>query len=146
MGKGNPRRPSTEGSRWDDTQPAFSPDGKQIAFRSERDGGGIFVLGIAGGPPRRLTDFGYNPAWSPDGKEIALATEGVEDPGSRKTNSDLWRVAVATGAKRPIVGSADAVQPSWSPHGQRIAYWGLPPGSAERVLLTVPPAAVSRPG
>jgi Tol biopolymer transport system component len=137
VGEGSPKD-LTEGSRWDDTQPAFSPDGRQIAFRSERDGGGIFVLGIAGGPPRRLTDFGYNPAWSPDGKAVAVATEGVEDPGSRKSNSDLWRVAVATGVKRRIVGNADAVQPSWSPHGQRIAYWGLPPGSAERVLWTVP--------
>ncbi|MEA2694775.1 MAG: eukaryotic-like serine/threonine-protein kinase [Acidobacteriota bacterium] len=139
VGEGSPQD-LTAGSRWDDTQPAFSPDGRRIAFRSERDGGGIFLLEIAGGPVRRLTEFGYNPAWSPDGGEIAVATEGVEDPGSRKSNSDLWRVAVATGAKRRIVGGADAVQPSWSPHGERIAYWGLPPGSAERVLFTVPAA------
>jgi Tol biopolymer transport system component len=137
VGEGNPRDLSAA-SPGDDTQPAFSPEGRRIAFRSERDGGGIFVMGSAGGAVRRLTRFGYNPAWSPDGREIALATEGVEDPGFRQTNSDLWRVEVATGERRLVVGGADAVQPSWSPHGRRIAFWGLPPGSADRVLWTVP--------
>jgi eukaryotic-like serine/threonine-protein kinase len=37
----------------------------------------------------------------------------------------VWAVDVATGAKRPIVRSQDAVQPSWSPHGRRIAFWGV---------------------
>ena len=41
----------TEHSPADDTQPAFSPDGKQIAFRSERDGGGIFLMGATGESP-----------------------------------------------------------------------------------------------
>ena len=59
------------------TQPAYSPDGKRIAFRSERDGGGIFIMGASGESVMRLTDFGYNPSWSPDGKEIVCAMEGV---------------------------------------------------------------------
>ena len=43
-----------------DSEPAFSPDGSQIAFRSERDGGGLFVMGATGESPRRLTDMGHN--------------------------------------------------------------------------------------
>jgi hypothetical protein len=38
----------TRDSAFDDTQPAFSPDSAHVAFRSERDGGGIFVMGATG--------------------------------------------------------------------------------------------------
>jgi eukaryotic-like serine/threonine-protein kinase len=136
VGENNPVN-LTPDSWEDDTQPAFSPDGQQIVFRSEREGGGLFVMSGTGKAVRRLTDSGYNPAWSPDGREIAFATEGVAGPLERKLDSQLWVVNAATGDKR-LVGSDDAVQPSWSPHGRRIAYWGLPPGSARRILWTIP--------
>ena len=136
VGGSNPRN-LTADSGFDDSQPAFSPDGQQIAFRSEREGGGLFVMGATGESVRRLTDAGYNPAWSPDGWKIAFATEGVEDPLERRTESQLWTVNLATGEKRLLV-KGDAVQPSWSPRGQRIAYWGLPADSSERILWTVP--------
>jgi serine/threonine protein kinase/Tol biopolymer transport system component len=127
----------TPDSPMNDTQPAFSPDGKTVAFRSERDGGGIFLMGATGESARRLTDFGYNPAWSPDGRQLLVATEGISNPQSRKTRSQIWRVEVATGARR-LLSPGDAVQPSWSPNGSRIAYWGIPTGSAERALWTIP--------
>ncbi|HKV09793.1 MAG TPA: protein kinase [Thermoanaerobaculia bacterium] len=135
VGGSNPRN-LTADSAFDDSQPAFSPDGQQIAFRSEREGGGLFVMGATGESVRRLTDTGYNPAWSPDGTKIAFATEGVEDPLERRTDSQLWTLSLTSGEKRLLV-KGDAVQPSWSPHGQRIAYWGLPPDSSERILWTV---------
>jgi serine/threonine protein kinase/dipeptidyl aminopeptidase/acylaminoacyl peptidase len=128
----------TADSPQDDTQPAFSPDGKQIAFRSERDGGGIFLMGATGESVRRLTDFGYNPAWSPDGKEIAVATEGVSDPRVRGTSSRIWRVDVNTGERHPVPVQGDAVQPSWSPSGDRLAYWGVFRPGSHRVIWTVP--------
>jgi Tol biopolymer transport system component len=67
----------------DDIQPAFSPDGEQIAFRCEREGGGIFVMGATGESVRRRTNFGFNPAWSPDGKEIVFGTAIAWGPYSR---------------------------------------------------------------
>jgi Tol biopolymer transport system component len=112
----------TRDSAADDTQPAFSPDGERIAFRSERDGGGIFVMGRTGESVRRVTDAGYNPAWSPDGTKILYATDHAENLLNRGYVSELWTVVVATGEKRRIF-AGDAVQPSWSPHGQRIAFW-----------------------
>ena len=127
----------TEDSPVADTQPAFSPDGKQIAFRSERDGGGLFLMGATGESVRRLTDDGYNPAWSPDGSEIVYALEPVDDPLRRSIVSQLWRVRVADGVRRQIA-AGDAVQPSWSPHDRRIAYWGIPEGSTRRVISTIP--------
>ncbi len=72
-----------------DTAPAYSPDGERIAFRSERDGGGIFVMGSTGESVKRLTDFGYDPAWSPDGKQIVFSTHSGQDPYSRPGEGHL---------------------------------------------------------
>jgi Tol biopolymer transport system component len=123
----------------DDTEPAYSPDGRWIAFRSERQGGGIFLMENTGGPARRVTTFGFNPAWSPDGKEIAVGEEDVTDPGKRIQESRIWRVDVASG-RRTRVTEADSVQPSWSPSGARLAYWGLARGSSRPRISTVPAA------
>jgi Tol biopolymer transport system component len=119
----------------DDTQPAFSPDGEQIAFRSERKGGGIFVMGATGESVRRLTDFGFNPAWSPDGKEIVFSTAPAWDPAARiALDSQLWVVNASSVKKRMLTKSdvtQDAVQPNWSPHGYRIAYWAVRGGQRD---------------
>ena len=133
---GNPINLTAE-SPADDVQPAYSPDGQQIAFRSEREGGGIFLMGATGESVRRLTDFGFNPAWSPDGREIAVATENAHDPAVRLSFSRIFRIDVVTGARRPLA-VPDGVQPSWSPHGSRIAYWGLAQPGARRAIWTVP--------
>lgn len=137
---GNNPRNLTEDSQSDDTQPAFSPDGNQIAFRSERDRGGIFVMGTSGEPAQRLTDFGYFPAWSPDGREVAVSTEMYSDPNVRTLKqSAAWIVNVSTGEKRQLTDekTGDAVQPQWSPSGARIAYWGKHKGG-QRDLWTIP--------
>ena len=119
-----------------DSQPAISPDGHEIVFRSEREGGGIFLMGLMGESVRRVTGFGFNPAWSPDGKEILCATEGINTPLIRRHPSQIYRVDLVTGRRR-LVHTGDAVQPSWSPNGLRIAYWGASP-SGQRVIWNVP--------
>ncbi len=132
----------------DDTQPAFSPDGRQIAFRSDRAGGGVFVMRSDGSRVRRLADAGYNPAWSPDGREILFADEGIARPEDRTgTVSQLWAVEVATGRKR-LVRNEDAVRPQWSPNGRQIAFWArdveghrdlwtMPAGGGQPVRITI---------
>jgi len=113
----------TKESTAEDTQPAFSPDGERVAFRSERDGGGIFVMGATGENVKRVTDSGYNPAWSPDGSEIVYASSTSDI--QHQLRSQLFVVNVSTGEKRLITPKVDyAMQPHWSPHGYRIAYWG----------------------
>jgi Tol biopolymer transport system component len=124
----------TKDSPADDDEPAVSPDGEQIAFRSSREGGGIWVMGIGGEGAHRVTPVGetaaFNPAWSPDGKEIAYATENVQlTPLNGEHPSELRIVNAGTGRVRKI-GVPDAVQPNWSPHGRRIAYWARPWPSA----------------
>ena len=44
-----------------DVAPVFSPDGERIAFDSEREGGGIFVMGATGESPRRVASRGHAP-------------------------------------------------------------------------------------
>jgi Tol biopolymer transport system component len=128
----------TEDSPADDVQPAFSPDGRQIAFRSSREDGGLFVMGSTGESARRLTTFGWNPAWAPDGKKLVFAAEPISrNPFDRPTKSALWTVDVASGELTRI-SEGDAVQPSWSPGEGRIAYWGLVEGGAQRDLFTIP--------
>ncbi|MGH9844169.1 MAG: protein kinase domain-containing protein, partial [Blastocatellia bacterium] len=120
----------------DDTQPAFSPDGEQIVFRSDRDGGGIFVMGATGENVRRLANHGHNPAWSPDGQEIAYSKGSFARPSERGNfPGPLFVAKVATGETRQVT-ETDAVQPNWSPHGDRIAYWGVQRGG-QRDIWTV---------
>ncbi len=127
----------TKDSIADDTQPVFSPDGEQIAFRSDRDGGGIFVMGATGENVKRITESGYNPAWSPDGREIVFAST-IADPGSRlSSQSRLFTANITTGEKRPVTPQTGiAVQPQWSPHGYRIAYWAQVQGRLN--IWTIP--------
>lgn len=48
----------------DDHQPAFSPGGARIAFRSERDGGGIYIMPALAGKQRLLVQNGVRPRFS----------------------------------------------------------------------------------
>ncbi|MBI3424940.1 MAG: PD40 domain-containing protein [Acidobacteria bacterium] len=128
----------TEGTASVELQPAYSPDGTQIAFRSNRNGGGIFVMNSDGGNVTQLSNTGFNPAWSPDGREVALADDNIWDYEGRNTYpsaSRLWAVNLTTHASR-VISAHDAVQPNWSPHGQRLAFWGEQKGG-HRDIWTV---------
>jgi Tol biopolymer transport system component/tRNA A-37 threonylcarbamoyl transferase component Bud32 len=146
----------TADSPADDDEPAASPDGERIAFRSSREGGGIWVMGRTGEGVRRVTppdvSIAFNPAWSPEGTEIAYTTENVQlTPMNGEGVSSLWIVNVNTSRQRKLdVG--DAMQASWSPHGQRIAFVsrhqvfggsGTAAGTGWMKICTVPAAGGS---
>jgi Tol biopolymer transport system component len=123
IGGSNPQNLTTDANA-DDWQPAFSPDGEQIAFRSNRSGGGLFLMGATGESIKQLTNLGYNPAWSPDGKEIVFSTMRFLDPMSRGNDGEIWAVNISNGEKRQIKTGIDSLQPQFSPNGKRLAFWG----------------------
>ncbi|MGY1815357.1 S9 family peptidase [Blastococcus sp. SYSU D00820] len=86
-----PARPLTSGGR--DTAPAFSPDGRWLAFLGTPDGGRpqVHVLPTAGGAPRRLTDCPLGagaPVWAPDSRRLAWVAR-VPEPGRYGTDPDV---------------------------------------------------------
>ena len=87
------RRLTQEGNR--NVFPAWSPDGRRLAFASDRSGTPqIWVMDADGGNPTQLTTDGANycPAWSPDGKRLAFAS-------SRTGRTEIW-VMESDGSKQ----------------------------------------------
>ncbi|HXB55650.1 MAG TPA: S9 family peptidase [Vicinamibacteria bacterium] len=125
----------------DKRHPRWSPDGRSLAFLTDRDGHAqIHVLDTLGGPPHVVVALSRSVEsfeWSPDGKEIAfLAVEPQPpaQPGSRKlpvvASEDieyqrLWIVDIATGSIRQLrAGAKHVVQFAFSPKGDLLASLG----------------------
>ncbi len=111
----------------DELWPAYSPDGKQIAYNVE--GGGIFVVGATGESPRRVTSTGAQPSWSPDGTQIVFGAGEGNSAYYTQGGSTLSIVSSSGGAPRPLEATipraTSKLQPSWSPSGARIAFWAV---------------------
>ena len=100
-----------------DSAPAWSPDGKEIAFASNRDGGGIFLIRPDGTNIRRISSATRSraPEWSPDGKELVFeAVDGLHIV-SATGEGERRLIRVRTSAERGL-------SPAWSPDGKQIAF------------------------
>ncbi len=125
MSGGNPLRLTQDPA--DDWFPDFSPDGTRIAFRSTRDGGGIYMVDTLGGGERRVADQGTQPRFSPDGSLIAyVRVPGDMDPA-------LWKLCLVSpkgGPPRvfqPAYAAGFGTQgggPVWAPDGRHILFSG----------------------
>src|SRR5438128_6802042 len=97
-------------------RPVWSPDGKRIAFQTNRDGPyHIYVMDADGGNVRQLTSGDADdrhPTWSPDGKQLAI------DSGDQ-TNREIWTIDVGSRQRTQITKLGGIASfPSWSPNGK----------------------------
>jgi len=120
--------------RWRNTRPQFSPDGRQIAFGSDRGGlqGAIWVMRADGSSPRRLTKpvlRAFWPDWSPSGDRILFSDNCCVQRSNLYTiRPDGSGLTKLTAVKAP---SVNATFPSYSPDGTEISLFydkGCPDG------------------
>lgn len=116
-----------------ESRPRYSPDGKRLAFVSDRSGGGdIYILDLATGALQQLTfDDGLDrlDAWSRDGEWVYFSSTGRDIAGM----NDLFRVRASGGT--PMAVSADRYTGEFfaapSPDGQRVAFSARGNGAAQ---------------
>lgn len=118
--------------------PAWSPDGSQIAFVGQD--AGLYVMRFEDDNPHLVVDRGFvalHPTWSPDGSRIAFAAPS-NAVGSLR-NYDIWIVDVAGGPPTNVTHttSASELDPAWSPDGSRLLFSGSTPSGS--MLMTVAP-------
>jgi Tol biopolymer transport system component/DNA-binding winged helix-turn-helix (wHTH) protein len=107
-----------------DCAPAVSPDGQTVAFNRRGSAGGIYLVPMTGGEPKRVTvehdSFCERIAWMPDGRALVFSSSG----GAPESNSSsLWRVSASGGTPdRLPVGGDSAANPTISTRGNRLAY------------------------
>lgn len=133
--------------------PAWSPDGKWIAFVSNRSrprneaAAEIYVMRANGSGLRRVTRnrfVDFQPAWAPDGRRLVFQSTTASGGGVAVINVN------GTGFRRLTRGNLDA-GPAWSPDGRTIVYapgagtpesrgiWLMNPDGTNRRQLTFPP-------
>jgi Tol biopolymer transport system component/imidazolonepropionase-like amidohydrolase len=128
---------------YDARMPAWSPDGKRIAFQAYySDGWDIWTINPDGTGLQQVTSGPFDdrePHWSPDGTRIAFSSD-------RAGNYDLWVLTLASGdLRRLTTNPANDSMPAWSPNGSEIAfisdraergvYSRAVEGGAERLLV-----------
>src|SRR5436190_484328 len=130
----------TSGDDWNDSDPQWSPDGKKIAFVSDRTGKAfdesrntdVWVIDAAGGPLTKISDHAEadnSPRWSPDGQTIAF-TSATEERGHPK----IWLAPASGGSRsRQAVDGLDLIPAAlrWAEGGKAMYFESGVKGTTE---------------
>ena len=140
------RRRLTSNTEGTDHAPAFSPDGKLLAFASCASGVvqcdvKVMTLGKRYGDiglPRQVTDqrsFIRGVTWSSDGRSLVYAA-GISRGGNQPTS--LWRISLNPPGmpERIDLGGSAARHPALSPSGDMLAYTRFDPGNWHLMLIS----------
>jgi TolB protein len=136
---GGPVRKLTRAVGGEAAAPAWSPDGKLIAYDYRRpgfDSREIWVVGVDGNHPRLVTKLpavSRLPSWSPDGKRIAFQSN------LRGGHDEIYTIGLdGRGLRRETRSAIDTIDSAWSPNGKEIAF------SREGAIWTVDRAGHER--
>jgi tricorn protease len=113
-----------------DTAPIWSPDGKLIAFASDRFGHyNVFLVSVEGGPTRRLTSYATDEiptGFTPDGKYVVFSAHRMQSAKSSQfpthALSELYKVSIEEGHEPEMILTTPALNAQYDRAGQRLLY------------------------
>lgn len=127
----------------DESSPAWSPDGKLIAYiLYGNNASELYVMPAVGGSGTRLTTnlTVYEPDWSPDGQKILVEDE--TDGGG----TDIAWIPAAGGSRRKLTSTLYLSEraPVWSPDGKQVAFCAVYDGQREIAVMNADGSSLTR--
>jgi TolB protein len=129
---------------FEDTDPAYAPDGTRLAFASRRNNNwDVYVIDLLSGQEVRLTNsphYDGAPTWDPDGARVAYESY-------QSGNLDIWQIDTAgVGPAINLTANSEAgdFAPAWSPDGRTIAFTSWREGNKDLFLLDLPSGETTR--